>query len=137
MCSLLQVVRTFVTLNMTEKRVIRALKERERAEGALGRWFSWQSYIIKVFHLLIFSAIQYYIKVYKVHLYIFHFCTSLHVVWLCREAKKAVSFWSLWLSFHPPVLAVPRHRPSTTKETVPWGSFDLSLRVFDRPSHHN
>ncbi|XP_052684890.1 uncharacterized protein LOC128164871 isoform X3 [Crassostrea angulata] len=33
----LMVVRTFVTLNMTEKRVIRALKERERAEGALGR----------------------------------------------------------------------------------------------------
>nr|XP_022312615.1 uncharacterized protein LOC111117711 isoform X4 [Crassostrea virginica] len=33
----LMVVRTFVTLNHTEKRVIRALKERERAEGALGR----------------------------------------------------------------------------------------------------
>ncbi|XP_061175162.1 uncharacterized protein LOC133184218 isoform X2 [Saccostrea echinata] len=33
----LMVVRTFVTLNSTEKRVIRALRERERAEGALGR----------------------------------------------------------------------------------------------------
>ncbi|XP_048763118.1 uncharacterized protein LOC125671422 isoform X3 [Ostrea edulis] len=33
----LMVVRTFVTLNTTEKRVIRALRERERAEGALGR----------------------------------------------------------------------------------------------------
>ena len=36
--SCFQVVRTFVTLNHTEKRVIRALKERERAEGALGRY---------------------------------------------------------------------------------------------------
>ena len=32
-----QVVRTFVTLNSTDKRIIRALKERERAEGALGQ----------------------------------------------------------------------------------------------------
>ena len=32
-----QVVRTFVVLKLTDKRVIRALKERERADGPLSR----------------------------------------------------------------------------------------------------